>query len=206
MLRVVGRPSLAALVDAAIPVGIREQEPLDLPDAVSEAEVLTALRGIAAGNTVRRQMIGLGYHDTHTPQVVARNVLENPAWYTAYTPYQPEISQGRLEALLNFQTVVADLTGLPVAGASLLDEPTAAAEAMTLLRRARTAHVGPLRRGRRHPPPDAGGAGDPRGAAGHRARRRRPRATGCRPGTSSACCCSHPGSSGARPRPRRRDR
>src|SRR5207245_3119681 len=107
-----------------------------LPPARTEAEVLAELRDIAGRNRVLRPMIGLGYYGTYTPGVILRNVLESPAWYTAYTPYQPEISQGRLEALLNFQTTVADLSGLPVAGASLLDEATAAAEAMTLARRA----------------------------------------------------------------------
>ena len=109
--------------------------PLALPAGRAEHEVLAELRALAGRNQVLTSMIGLGYHGTVTPPVILRNVLENPAWYTAYTPYQPEISQGRLEALLNFQTVVADLTGLPVAGASLLDEATAAAEAMTLARR-----------------------------------------------------------------------
>ncbi|WP_299034616.1 aminomethyl-transferring glycine dehydrogenase [uncultured Pseudokineococcus sp.] len=135
MLAVVGQPSLEALVDAAVPASIRSDRPLDLPAAGSEPEVTARLRAVADRNTVRRSMIGLGYSGTVTPPVIRRNVLEDPSWYTAYTPYQPEISQGRLEALLNFQTVVADLTGLALANASMLDESTAAAEAMTLLRR-----------------------------------------------------------------------
>ncbi len=135
MLAALGRTHLASLLDEAVPAGIRQVAPLDLPQALTEAEVIAELRELASHNTVRRPMIGLGYHDTHTPSVILRNVLENPAWYTAYTPYQAEISQGRLEALLNFQTVIADLTGLATANASMLDEPTAAAEAMTLLRR-----------------------------------------------------------------------
>ncbi len=136
MLDALGYDSLDALTEAAVPGTIRLTERLNLPPARSEAEVLAELRDIAGRNRVFRPMIGLGYHGTFTPPVILRNVLENPAWYTAYTPYQPEISQGRLEALLNFQTVVADLAGLPVANASLLDEATAAAEAMTLARRA----------------------------------------------------------------------
>ena len=135
MLEVVGRSSLADLVDTAVPGGIRGAEALDIEPAASEAAVIEELREVAARNRRVTSMIGLGYYGTLTPAVVQRNVLENPAWYTAYTPYQPEISQGRLEALLNFQTVVSDLTGLPIAGASLLDESTAAAEAMTLMRR-----------------------------------------------------------------------
>ena len=107
-------------------------EQLGLPPALSEVEVLDELRAIAAKNRPMVQMIGMGYYDTFTPAVIERRVLENPGWYTAYTPYQPEISQGRLEALLNFQTMVEDLTGLPTANASLLDEATAVAEAMTL--------------------------------------------------------------------------
>jgi glycine dehydrogenase len=135
MLAQVGFGSLDELTAAAVPAAIRTTEALRLPEARDEAAVLAELRGLAARNTVLRPMIGLGYHGTFTPPVILRNVMENPAWYTAYTPYQPEISQGRLEALLNFQTVVADLTGLPTAGASLLDEGTAAAEAMALARR-----------------------------------------------------------------------
>jgi glycine dehydrogenase len=135
MLAVVGFGSRRDLVDEAVPAGIRSDHVLGLPAAVTEDEVLAALREIAAANRVLTSMIGLGYHDTVTPPVIRRGILENPAWYTAYTPYQPEISQGRLEALLNFQTAVADLTGLPVANASLLDEPTAAAEAMSLCHR-----------------------------------------------------------------------
>ena len=122
-------------MDAAIPEVIRWHGTLDLPPAASEAEVLAELRELADRNTVAISMIGLGYYGTHTPGVIRRNVLESPAWYTAYTPYQPEISQGRLEALLNFQTMVTDLTGLATANASMLDEGTAAAEAMTLARR-----------------------------------------------------------------------
>jgi glycine dehydrogenase len=135
MLATVGHASLADLVAAVVPPAIRSDEPLDVPPAASEREVLAELRALAARNTVAVPMIGLGYYGTAVPGVIQRNVLENPAWYTAYTPYQPEISQGRLEALLNFQTMVEDLTGLPVANASLLDEATAAAEAMTLMRR-----------------------------------------------------------------------
>ncbi|MDQ3503412.1 MAG: glycine dehydrogenase (aminomethyl-transferring), partial [Actinomycetota bacterium] len=136
MLAVLGRANLDDLTAAAVPEVIAATAVLDLPPGRSEAAVLAELRELAASNRVTVPMIGLGYFGTHTPPVVLRNVLENPAWYTAYTPYQPEISQGRLEALLNFQTVVTDLTGLPIAGASLLDEATAAAEAMTLARRA----------------------------------------------------------------------
>ncbi|HQR26494.1 MAG TPA: aminomethyl-transferring glycine dehydrogenase [Nocardioides sp.] len=137
MLATVGFDSLEALMDAAVPAAIRTGEPLTLPSALSEDGAARELRALAAANRPAEPMIGLGYHGTLTPAVIRRNVLEDPSWYTAYTPYQPEISQGRLEALLNFQTAVADLTGLPTANASLLDEATAAAEAMTLVRRAR---------------------------------------------------------------------
>ncbi|MGW3965357.1 aminomethyl-transferring glycine dehydrogenase [Amycolatopsis sp. NPDC005003] len=137
ILDVIGVASLDELAERAVPGSLRDSaEPLELPPAASEAQALAELRELAGRNRPMAQMIGLGYHDTVTPPVIRRGVLENPAWYTAYTPYQPEISQGRLEALLNFQTMVADLTGLPVANASLLDEATAAAEAMTLVRRA----------------------------------------------------------------------
>ncbi|MFE0581283.1 aminomethyl-transferring glycine dehydrogenase [Streptomyces sp. NPDC058874] len=135
MLAQVGYGSLDELTAAAVPDVIKTADALDLPEARTEAEVLAELRSLADRNQVLTPMIGLGYYGTFTPPVILRNVMENPAWYTAYTPYQPEISQGRLEALLNFQTVVADLTGLPTSGASLLDEGTAAAEAMTLARR-----------------------------------------------------------------------
>ncbi|WP_086792032.1 aminomethyl-transferring glycine dehydrogenase [Streptomyces thermovulgaris] len=135
MLAQVGYGSLDELMAAAVPDAIKSTDALDLPGARTEAEVLAELRALAGRNQVLDSMIGLGYYGTFTPPVILRNVLENPAWYTAYTPYQPEISQGRLEALLNFQTMVADLTGLPTAGASLLDEGTAAAEAMALSRR-----------------------------------------------------------------------
>ncbi|TVR01295.1 MAG: glycine dehydrogenase (aminomethyl-transferring) [Deltaproteobacteria bacterium] len=130
MLDAIGVPSLAALVDQAVPTGIRLQADLDIPAARTEAEALAELRDIAARNVVRRSFLGMGYHATHTPPVLLRNIMENPGWYTQYTPYQAEISQGRLEALLNFQTMISDLSGLPLSNASLLDEATAAAEAV----------------------------------------------------------------------------
>src|SRR3954451_4846659 len=135
MLKTIGYASLDALMDSAMPEVIRWHGTLSLPPAASEEETIAELRAIAARNRVTTSMIGLGYYGTFTPAVIRRNVLENPAWYTAYTPYQPEISQGRLEALLNFQTMVTDLTGLATANASMLDEGTAVAEAMTLARR-----------------------------------------------------------------------
>ncbi len=135
MLGTIGYGSVDELMDAAIPEVIRWHEQLRLPAAASEPEAIAELRALAAKNKVFTSMIGLGYYGTHTPGVIKRNVLESPAWYTAYTPYQPEISQGRLEALLNFQTMVCDLTGLATANASMLDEGTAAAEAMTIARR-----------------------------------------------------------------------
>jgi glycine dehydrogenase len=135
MLKTVGYGSLDELTSAALPPGLAADRELSLPAPLAEEQALAELRRLAGRNQVLTSMIGLGYYDTVTPAVIRRNLLENPAWYTAYTPYQPEISQGRLEALLNFQTMVEDLTGLPVAGASMLDEATAAAEAMTMARR-----------------------------------------------------------------------
>lgn len=136
MLDVLGADSLDALIDRIVPADIRQAKPLEWGRALSEQAVLKRLRGVADKNQPKVSLIGQGYHGTVTPPVIQRNIFENPAWYTAYTPYQPEISQGRLEALLNFQTMMADLTGLDVANASLLDEGTAAAEAMALCQRA----------------------------------------------------------------------
>ena len=141
MLDTLGVSSLGELLDQAVPASIRDDKPLELDDALTEPEAIARLRALAGRNRVVTSLIGTGYHGTHTPGVILRNVLENPAWYTAYTPYQPEISQGRLEALLNFQTMVCDLTGMEITNASMLDEGTAAAEAMTLARRS-TRHAG----------------------------------------------------------------
>ncbi len=131
MLGRVGSPSLEEFIDGVIPRGIRTSGSLSFPPA-SEAEVLRELRSIARKNRVFRSLIGMGYNDTLVPAVIQRNILENPGWYTQYTPYQSEIAQGRLEALLNFQTMIIDLTGFPIANASLLDEATAAAEAISM--------------------------------------------------------------------------
>jgi glycine dehydrogenase len=141
MLAAIGLSSVDELLDAAVPASIRDGKPLELDDALSEPQVVARLRALADRNQVATSLIGQGYYGTHVPGVILRNVMESPAWYTAYTPYQPEISQGRLEALLNFQTMVCDLTGMEIAGASMLDEATAAAEAMTLARRS-TRHPG----------------------------------------------------------------
>ena len=135
MLSVIGAASRRALIEAIVPRSIVRRQPMALPPVLSEAQALAELKSIAEQNKVLKSCIGQGYHGTHTPAVILRNVLENPAWYTSYTPYQAEISQGRLEALVNFQTMVCDLTGMAIAGASLLDEATAAAEAMTLAMR-----------------------------------------------------------------------
>ena len=135
MLSVIGEASRRALIDSIVPRSIARQRPMDLPAPATEAAALAELQAIASKNRILKSFIGQGYYGTHTPGVILRNVLENPAWYTAYTPYQAEISQGRMEALLNFQTMVCDLTAMPIANASMLDEATAAAEAMTLAKR-----------------------------------------------------------------------
>src|SRR5258706_10963781 len=132
MLETVGAKTLSQLIGQTLPSSIRQKAPLDLGRALSETEALAHMRELAAQNQVFTSLIGTGYSGTILPAVIQRNILENPAWYTAYTPYQPEISQGRLEALFNFQTMICDLTGLDVANASLLDEATAAAEAIAL--------------------------------------------------------------------------
>jgi glycine dehydrogenase len=144
MLEVVGYPTLDAFIAAVVPADIRLAKPLDLPAARTERQALAELRAMQAQNQVFRSYIGMGYHDTVTPPVIVRNILENPGWYTAYTPYQAEIAQGRLEALLNYQTMVSDLTGFPIANASLLDEPTAAAEAMHLTHAASKVGANPV--------------------------------------------------------------
>jgi glycine dehydrogenase len=138
MLDSIGESSCQSLVEGIVPASIARRGAMNLPPAISEAAALAELRAIASRNKLLKSFIGQGYHGTHTPGVILRNILENPAWYTAYTPYQAEISQGRMEALVNFQTMVCELTGMPIANASLLDEATAAAEAMTLARRTAT--------------------------------------------------------------------
>jgi glycine dehydrogenase len=135
MLSVIGAASRRALIDTVVPRAIARSKPMDLPAPVTEAQALAELKALASKNKVLKSFIGQGYHGTHTPGVILRNILENPAWYTAYTPYQAEISQGRMEALVNFQTLVCELTGMAIANASMLDEATAAAEAMTLAKR-----------------------------------------------------------------------
>ena len=164
MLSKVGAASRAALLAEIVPETIARTTPMDLPPAVDEAQALAQLQAIASKNQVLKSWIGQGYYGTHTPGVILRNILENPAWYTAYTPYQAEISQGRMEALVNFQTMVCDLTGMPISNASMLDEATAAAEAMTLAKRVAKAkgHVWGL------PPSNHRGGANTRRAAGHR--------------------------------------
>lgn len=133
MLRTIGVDSLETLIDQTIPKDIRLKEPLNLPKGISEHQFLKHIGDLGLKNKVFKSYIGLGYHEAITPSVIKRNIFENPGWYTAYTPYQAEIAQGRLEALLNYQTVITDLTGMEIANASLLDEGTAAAEAMAML-------------------------------------------------------------------------
>ena len=167
MLSVIGAASRRALIEAIVPRSIARARPMALPAPMTEAQALAELKRIAAQNKMLKSCIGQGYHGTHTPGVILRNVLENPAWYTAYTPYQAEISQGRLEALVNFQTMVCDLTGMAIAGASMLDEATAAAEAMTLAMRVGKSKIDDLLRRRRCAAANAGSGADPRAAAGH---------------------------------------
>ena len=135
MLGVIGAASRRALIEAIVPQSIARRQSMQLPPPITEAAALAELKAMAGRNQLLKSFIGQGYHGTHTPGVILRNILENPAWYTAYTPYQAEISQGRMEALVNFQTMVCDLTAMPIANASMLDEATAAAEAMTLAKR-----------------------------------------------------------------------
>ena len=194
MLAAIGAASLDELADTAVPAAIRDTEPVPstLPPAGSETEVLAALRALAARNTVTVPMIGLGYHGTVTPPVIRRHVLENPAWYTAYTPYQPEISQGRLEALLTFQTTVADLTGLPVAGASPARRGHRRRRGDDAAAPRQPLHQPPVPRRRRHAAADPRRAAHPRRAARHRARAVRPRRRPARRASSTACCCPTP--------------
>jgi glycine dehydrogenase len=138
MIEMIGVTSVDELIDQTVPKAIRLKDKLKLPHGLNEYEYLNHLKGLGSKNTVFRTYIGMGYYNTITPGVIQRNILENPGWYTAYTPYQAEISQGRLEALLNYQTVISDLTGMEIANASLLDEATSAAEAMIMLFNARS--------------------------------------------------------------------
>ena len=197
MLETVGAKSLDALMAETLPASIRQKAPLDLGRALSETEALAHMRELASQNQVFTSLIGQGYSGTILPAVIQRNILENPAWYTAYTPYQPEISQGRLEALFNFQTMICDLTGLDVANASLLDEATAAAEAMALAERVVAGEDQSVLRRSRSASADAGGAAHPRRAARLEAGRRR----SARPISTRAdvfgALLQYPGTSGA---------
>ena len=197
MLESVGAKSLGELMGQTLPSSIRQKAPLDLGRALSETEALAHMGELAAQNQVFTSLIGQGYSGTILPAVIQRNILENPAWYTAYTPYQPEISQGRLEALFNFQTMICDLTGLDVANASLLDEATAAAEAMALAERASHGEDQSVLRRQRRASADAGAAAHPRRAARLEFdRRRSPRPISTKR-TCSARCCNIRASSGA---------
>ena len=170
-----GANSLDDFIAKVVPKKIRSERPLDLPKAKAERTALSYLRKMAERNEVFTSMIGMGYYGTVTPKVILRNVLENPGWYTAYTPYQAEVSQGRLEALLNFQQMVIDLTGLELANASLLDEGTAAAEAMAMAKRAGQDVGQRVLRRPRYPSPDHRRDRDPRPRLRLRARHRRSR-------------------------------
>ncbi len=156
-----------------MPKSLRQDAPLDFGEPMSERELIWYMRQVAKKNAVFSTMIGQGYYGTVTPPAIQRNILENPAWYTAYTPYQPEISQGRLEALLNYQTMICDLTGLDIANASLLDEATAAAEAMAMAQRVAKSKAMTFFVDQELPPAEHRRDADPRRAAGHRDRRRR---------------------------------
>ena len=192
MLETVGAKSLEALMAETLPSSIRQKAPLDLGTALSETEALSHMRALAAQNEVFTSLIGQGYSGTILPAVIQRNILENPAWYTAYTPYQPEISQGRLEALFNFQTMICDLSGLDIANASLLDEATAAAEAMALAERSAPAKTRVVLCRSRRASADAGGVAHPRRAAGMEADCRRSRNRAGAGRMCSAACCNIP--------------
>ncbi len=175
MLSVIGAASRRALIDAVVPRNIARSTPMQLPPRGERSAGAGRAEGAGATNKVLKSFIGQGYHGTLTPGVIQRNILENPAWYTAYTPYQAEISQGRLEALINFQTMVCDLTGMAIANASMLDEATAAAEAMTLARRSVQQQERHDHRRRRLPPADDRGGAHTRRAAGPEGAGRRSR-------------------------------
>ena len=206
MLGELGVASLDALIDEVVPRSIRLSSPLALGEPATELHATTELSAHAMRNEIWRTFIGMGYYGTYTPAVIQRNVMENPGWYTAYTPYQAEISQGRLEALLNFQQMVIDLTGLPVANASLLDEATAAAEAMTMIRRSSKSKAERLLRRCRRASAGARGDAHARQVARHRARRTswirrrssvpisstRTRSAGSRTGLRSSPGCTPP--------------
>ena len=192
MLAAIGADSLEQLIDQTVPAAIRLPAACRCPHRCREHEALADLKAIASKNMVKKSLIGMGYYDTLTPKVILRNVLENPGWYTAYTPYQAEIAQGRLEALLNYQQMVIDLTGMELANASLLDEATAAAEAMTMARRVSKSRVKRLLRRCRLLPADHRRGEDPRRVLRFRTDRRQPADDAAKSRDSSAPCCSTP--------------